>query len=1041
MSERKYNAFISYKHAPLDNKIAKEIQTSLEHFQIPGKIKKRTGIKRFERIFRDLEELPITSDLNDDIAVALKNSDYLIVICSTNTKKSIWVEKEIETFLLNHSKKEIFTVLADGEPDDVIPEILKYDTVTRKLADGTEITREEYIEPLSCDYRLPLRQARKIELPRLAASMLRCPYDELMNRRRQYRIKRIAALSCTLAALLLVIIGYLIWSNQQIKTNLRNALLNESRYNAATAENYLTDRDRVSAVKTALTALPSYEGERPVESSALKALNDSLGTYMVPGVYSYYDYWDYDMGEQIQYMETAETLPRLAALDINGNIRVWDTVTHGIVGEIYGQTLSQALVQGDMLYTLDDEYLRVYDLDDMSLTYENPYGVGSLGFSEIMDYCAGTDSFYIANNSSVTVINVSKDETRKISLASGNDLFFVYKIKVSKDGKYMVICGDDHNLSQLCYEFDLSTGKMTDIPLPEGTPDIACATFSEDNKVTLVYGEATSTLSIDGNSVDYMDGDDVYIMTFDAETGNAVWEDTIFVSAKAKTYFACQFSYLDNAGQTRPCVVVMFANQLRAYDQETGEMVREQVLPDVFISAYSTTATTLLLLLEDGLTVSVPLEMDEDLVMAIDYGFQDRLDSSTIGVKNGKAYYYLLSSGENKIVEYSPEFYDHDFVQFEDISPEEYLIDGFICGKYFYCIPSDQCVIKCIDLESLDTEWETPVDGVSFNNYNFIGYDETTDSILIATKAVSGSMGFDVMNNYGEKLMVVSAKSGDIDDVVYYDNLLYDSFSRSDIKDGKVCCIVLDQHTDTAYLNIYDIKDDETEQIFLTNFDDIQYMKCCSIMVSPDGLNAAVLMEHTNVEYITFIVDLKSGVVSDTISSTTPQTACWKEDEDILYIVDRSEISYCDTEGNKTVIASGEGRIPVASTFHNGALFVVFTNGDMYRFSPDGSVLTVTQLEPGEFDSRLDIKFDFTDIGLVLDCNFYTNIVACTDYSDPTVEGDYGNICSMFNCYGYSEEAHRFVCMTPKTGEYSVGYFDYKDLDALIEDAYDYLGV
>ena len=195
MSDIKYNAFISYKHAPLDNKIAKEIQTGLEHFSIPGKIRKQSGVKRFERIFRDLEELPITSDLNDNIAKALNNSDFLIVICSTNTKKSTWVIKEIEEFLKTHTKKQVFTVLADGEPEDVIPDILKYDTVTRKLSDGTEITREEIIEPLSCDYRMPVRHARRVELPRLAASMLGCSYDELMNRRRQYRIKRIAGLS------------------------------------------------------------------------------------------------------------------------------------------------------------------------------------------------------------------------------------------------------------------------------------------------------------------------------------------------------------------------------------------------------------------------------------------------------------------------------------------------------------------------------------------------------------------------------------------------------------------------------------------------------------------------------------------------------------------------------------------------------------------------------------------------------------------------------------------------------------------------------
>ena len=34
-----YNAFISYRHAPLDIKIAEHIQKQLEHFHVPHKLK------------------------------------------------------------------------------------------------------------------------------------------------------------------------------------------------------------------------------------------------------------------------------------------------------------------------------------------------------------------------------------------------------------------------------------------------------------------------------------------------------------------------------------------------------------------------------------------------------------------------------------------------------------------------------------------------------------------------------------------------------------------------------------------------------------------------------------------------------------------------------------------------------------------------------------------------------------------------------------------------------------------------------------------
>ena len=90
-----YNAFISYKHAPLDSKIAARVQRKLEHFTVPPKIAKSCGKKKIERVFRDKDELPITADLSETISHALENSDYLIVICSPETKKSIWVQREI----------------------------------------------------------------------------------------------------------------------------------------------------------------------------------------------------------------------------------------------------------------------------------------------------------------------------------------------------------------------------------------------------------------------------------------------------------------------------------------------------------------------------------------------------------------------------------------------------------------------------------------------------------------------------------------------------------------------------------------------------------------------------------------------------------------------------------------------------------------------------------------------------------------------------------------------------------------------------------
>ena len=132
--EQHYSAFISYKHAPADTAIAAEIQKRLERYHIPAAIRKKTGREKIGRIFRDKEELPITSDLGDDISRALEDADFLIVICSSSTKLSTWVPREIDYFLKYHSQKQILTVLVDGEPEEVIPERLLSDIVTRTAA-------------------------------------------------------------------------------------------------------------------------------------------------------------------------------------------------------------------------------------------------------------------------------------------------------------------------------------------------------------------------------------------------------------------------------------------------------------------------------------------------------------------------------------------------------------------------------------------------------------------------------------------------------------------------------------------------------------------------------------------------------------------------------------------------------------------------------------------------------------------------------------------------------------------------------------------
>ena len=308
-----YNAFISYRHAPLDSRIAQEVQRRLEQYPVPKAVARRTGIRRINRVFRDKEELPITSDLNDNIERALLHSEFLIVICSPRTRESAWVQKEIETFLQTHSRKNVLTVLAEGEPADVIPEILlKNELVDAKTGEVCAVP----MEPLSCDYRLPLRRARSEELPRLVAAILGCGYDELRQRQ---KLRRARNLTAAMSGVLVLVTAFLVYAlnrsitisrqaeliasqnadleeqaeqilaqNDQLTAAYNDTLRRQSQYLASESRQILNNQwDIETAVLLALEALPGEGNERLWTPEAELALGQALDIYANGGMKYY----------------------------------------------------------------------------------------------------------------------------------------------------------------------------------------------------------------------------------------------------------------------------------------------------------------------------------------------------------------------------------------------------------------------------------------------------------------------------------------------------------------------------------------------------------------------------------------------------------------------------------------------------------------------------------------------------------------------------------------------------------------------------------
>ncbi|MBR3032160.1 MAG: TIR domain-containing protein [Clostridiales bacterium] len=302
----KYDAFISYRHCEPDNEIAERLQKKLESFRLPDEVAKKVRRTRIRRVFRDETELAVSDDLSEAIETALRESKYLIAVCSPQYLDSVWCMKEIGYFLQYRDRKHILLVLADGEPETAFPQVLFYEDVYTLGPDGRPVTSRIKREPLAADCRAETSKSRNELIDkavvRLAASIFGVEYDELNQRHKKAlstrRRNRLIAAFGVLGAVIAVCLFFLIRiSNQKKEISKKNeaiAMQNEEiakqneiieqKYTdslAGISENLLRDGKRKDAVYAARSVLPDNKTEG-YSDSALKALSGALGIYEFP---------------------------------------------------------------------------------------------------------------------------------------------------------------------------------------------------------------------------------------------------------------------------------------------------------------------------------------------------------------------------------------------------------------------------------------------------------------------------------------------------------------------------------------------------------------------------------------------------------------------------------------------------------------------------------------------------------------------------------------------------------------------------------------
>lgn len=261
MNQYKYFAFISYSHK--DRRKARLLQQELERYNVPSSLRKENpGLpKRIRPVFRDISDLSL-GVLTEGIDTALRESKFLIVLCSEASSKSIWVDQEIRHFFKigeetgDDRQRRIIPVIV-GQPSrrdsvhqlpgddtqgpdyrDCLPESLK------SLSPGEEILAANYYE-----------SGRRHAFIKIIARMLELNPDTLWERSKRRR-KKVFANVC---AVLLVLCALAYYSYQTLSHRIEDL---HSQMVIDRANALIESEDPITAQRLLLTVIPEGNSAR-----------------------------------------------------------------------------------------------------------------------------------------------------------------------------------------------------------------------------------------------------------------------------------------------------------------------------------------------------------------------------------------------------------------------------------------------------------------------------------------------------------------------------------------------------------------------------------------------------------------------------------------------------------------------------------------------------------------------------------------------------------------------------------------------------------
>ena len=1031
-----FNAFISYRHHPVDTAVAAEVQKKLEHFHIPAAIRKKYGIKKFERIFRDSSELRISSDLGAQLDDAIRASDFLIVICSPRYLESSWCLREIEVFLQTHPRDHVLCVLAEGEPPAVFPPILMQES-----------------EPLACDYRGKFKDAEKTELPRLACAMIGCSYDELVMRAAQYRRRRTTALVSVILSLAAIAVAYLLYSNAQIRMHYRQTLISESKTLSTQSLDAYASRDRYLALTYALTALPSDDLDRPVTSEAVYALHRAAGAYQLP--YHMAETRLFDGAQDFEKLILLEKSGYLAAMDSSAVISVYDPATGEMISSF---SVHSAEVLPDLLSTKEGlivtssaGLIHAYQPDGTLAWEQDVYSRAPETYSTMDsrihltpdDACLGSQDF-----DAVQVMDAQSGKPVASYQLPENTDGVIRDFAWSPDGNTLAVQLRLDNGNVTFGLFDTAGGAYTAI---EGEfSGLENFHWSMDGKLLVFCSTSDLASYSSGSSYQYVSFQDLLVFAYDA-SGTELFETQVPFSAESYQIESRIF-YISE----KPILLISASSCLSLLDPSTGETLLSYDLGESIVRLIDVTPYTARLVTSSGQIATVWYRQAESSLEAeFPSGISDTL------IEPAQMYdlyrYFVQKDGDIYLFESA---YDLSFTLAEEPdggmagAPENMTL----CGDFaalkeggdirFYHLPDLQAigqksygdhkairllgslaergaaVVLVIDMDTgkLQLDLLDITSGDVLASYLLDGTEYFFDSGILDIYASY----YDASEAWSSKRMLLESQymPGPSSLVLADGVLAYHEYRHP----NRIICLDLETGKDS----VIEPSLGSGQKLLNGSFDS----SLAPLLFSPDGKVIYSIVREEDRESRGILISVENGgtrILEET-ESASDLLGAWSVDSSRLAIAASSSILLYGADGSLLTEIPYPGSRPLAMKFlTDGSLAVFYPGGQLTDYSEDGTILHEVRLSYGDLSYVVTSSFQISETKSYL-------VVLCQDtleMVDLSTFGSRPDVTASSHMLGYDEAHDRILVYSFRYMDasmtYHFGAFERYSLDELIE--------